>query len=395
MKVLLVNDYAAPRGGAEILTLALRDGLRARGHEVRLFTSTAGDGAPQADDRCFGTTSRWRTLLQSWNPWAGRALRRTLADFQPDVVHVRMFLTQLSPSILAPLRSVPSLAHVVWYRPVCPTGTKLLPSGAPCTERAGSVCRRAGCIPLRDYPPLMFQRRRTLRDWRSAFDRTIVNSDAVGDALRADDLPVDAVVPNGVAIHDERTEMAPVPTVTFAGRMVREKGVDVLLDAFSQVLIRHPEARLHLAGEGPERSALQARARGLGLDGAVSWPGRLPHEHLMPLRARAWVDVTPSRWAEPFGITVPEAMMLGVATIASDLGGLRDTLVDGETGLAVPAGDVKALAAALDRILGDRDLALRMGHAGRERALAEFSASIFCDRIEATYRDLISASQRA
>src|SRR5712692_8465621 len=126
MKILFVNDYAVPQGGAEILLLDLRDALRARGHDVRLFASNAGQNGScsLADYTCRGTTSRFRTLLQSGNPWAAMKLRRVLADFQPDIVQVEMFLTQLSPLILPLLRNVRSIYHVVWYRPICPLGTK-------------------------------------------------------------------------------------------------------------------------------------------------------------------------------------------------------------------------------------------------------------------------------
>ncbi len=134
MKILLINDYGSPIGGAEVLTFALRDELRRLGHDVRLFASSAGasQASSEADYLCYGTLSRFRTLLQTLNPWAFVRLRRVLQEFQPDVVHVRMFFTQLSPLILPLLRRVPALYHVVWYRPICLTGTKLLPTGSPC-----------------------------------------------------------------------------------------------------------------------------------------------------------------------------------------------------------------------------------------------------------------------
>ncbi len=102
MKILLVNDYATPTGGAELLTLVLRDGLRQRGHDARIFSSSArpSAGDNHADYECFGTTSRFRTLLQTVNPWAFWQLRQILTEFKPDVVHVTIFLTQLSPFIL-------------------------------------------------------------------------------------------------------------------------------------------------------------------------------------------------------------------------------------------------------------------------------------------------------
>src|SRR5262249_13047462 len=102
MKILLVNDYATPTGGAELLTLALRSGLRERGHDARLFASSArpGGNSSFADYECFGTTSLLRTPLQIVNPWAFWQLRRVLPPVPPGVVDVGGFFFQPSPLIL-------------------------------------------------------------------------------------------------------------------------------------------------------------------------------------------------------------------------------------------------------------------------------------------------------
>jgi len=116
MKILLINDYGTATGGAELMLLGLREGLRRQGHDARLFASSArpGPGPSSADYECVGRTTRFRTLLQTANPWAYRRLRRVLAEFRPDVVHAHIFLTQLSPLILPLLRDVPSIYHAVW-----------------------------------------------------------------------------------------------------------------------------------------------------------------------------------------------------------------------------------------------------------------------------------------
>src|SRR5712692_9414622 len=98
MKVLLVSDYAGSHvGGAELGLAILRDGLRAAGHDARLFASAAlrDREGPAADYYGFGTTSRFRTLLQTGNVAAAIQLRRVLSTLQPDVIHVNLFLTQL------------------------------------------------------------------------------------------------------------------------------------------------------------------------------------------------------------------------------------------------------------------------------------------------------------
>jgi glycosyltransferase involved in cell wall biosynthesis len=389
VKILLINDYATPTGGAELGVLTLRDGLRQQGHDVRLFASSARPGAEEsfADYECFGTTSRFRTLLQTANPWAFTRLRRVLAEFRPDVIHVRIFLTQLSPLILPLLRDVPSLYHVVWYRPICPLGTKMLPDGTACQVPAGAVCYRNHCLPLRDWLPLMLQMK-LWRRWRDAFNLIVANSEAVRGRLIAEGIEPVEVVWNGVPIQPSRPPLSSPPTVAFAGRLVREKGVDVLLRAFAKVEPHTPDVRLLVVGDGPEREALGRLIIDLGISSSVSMLGHLPRPEMERDFATAWVQVVPSRWAEPFGIVAPEAMMRGTAVVASASGGLAEIVQDSQTGFLVPPGDAGALAEALLKLLQDRELAEQMGKAGREVALARFNEQTYVDRFVGLYQTL-------
>jgi len=161
------------------------------------------------------------------------------------------------------------------------------------------------------------------------------------------------VVPNGVELPEAIGAEAEPPEILFAGRLSREKGILELVEA----------ARGHelvVAGDGPLHAQVpQAR-------------GWLPHEQLERLYDRAAIVACPSH-REGFGVVCAEAMAHGRAVVASDVGGLRDLVVDGETGLLVPPGDVPALRAALERLLGDPELRRRLGAAGRERARERFS----------------------
>jgi glycosyltransferase involved in cell wall biosynthesis len=388
MKVLLVSDYAPRFGGAEQLLFRFRDMLCQRGHDARVFTSSAG-GPAGADYTCAGTLGPFRTLLQSANPDAALRLRRVLREFRPDVVTVKLFLTQLSPLILPVLRDVPSVYHAVWYRAVCPIGTKLLPDRTPCREPHGVACLRNGCVPARDWLPLAAQMA-LLRRWRQVFRRVVANSEATRAALESGGIaPVD-VITNGVPVLAQRPRLAGPPVAAFAGRLVPEKGADVLVRAFARVHAALPHARLLIAGDGPERGRLLRLIAELGLERSVALPGHLPRATLDQQLDAAWVQAVPSVWAEPFGFTTAEAMMRGTAVIATATGA-SPTMVEGErTGVLVPALDEERLAAALLRLLTDRDLAERMGAAGRKRALAEFSDERFTDRFLALLESIRS-----
>ena len=387
MRVLLVNDYAVPVGGAEALFLLLRSELRERGHEVRLFCSRARpDGStPLSDADGFGTTSRLRTLVQCFNPGAALSLRRELRRYRPDVVHVGMFLTQLSPAILPVLSGYASVYHIQWHRPMCPLGTKMKPDGRLCADRWGRACRRARCLPRRDWLLLMSQLR-MLDAWRDTFDVLVTTSDAMRDRVAAEGWDPPEVVWNGVPAVPQRPPLADPPTIGFAGRFVPEKGPHLAVQALAALSVRFPNTRLVMVGDGPERRRLQNLAAENGLSDRITWCGRLSREEMEARLSTAWAQLVPSRWEEPFGLVAAEAAMRGTAVVASRCGALPEVVLEGVTGLLFPRDDIEALAACLSRLLDGRDLAERLGAGGRARALARFGMDTFVDRMTEIYR---------
>lgn len=391
MKILLVNDYGTLAGGAEVIVFSLRDALRARGHEVRVFASDARDGDSPilADDVCHGTTGEERTHLQCMNMAAARELRSVLARFRPDVVHVNLYLTQLSPFVLRELRGVPAVYYAQWLRAICPLGTRLLPTGQTCGQRAGTACLRSGCVPRHYWPPLMAQMLLD-RVWGRRFTRVAAISRAVVDRLSefgAPHLRDATVVHPGTPLAAPRTapEIAPVPTIVAAGRLVPEKGFDVSVKAFAVMAKSHPSARFVVLGDGPARAGLETLVADLGLASRVEFRGKLDHAETLAEIRKSWAVSVPSLWEEPFGMIAAEAQMQGVGVVASRAGGLSEIVDNGVTGHLVPPGDVAALAARLDAVCANRDATLALGSRGHERAREHFSLEAFAARFEAVY----------
>lgn len=391
MKILMINDYGTPTAGAERLMRELRDEMRSRGHTVRIFTSNAAliAGESIADDMCFGTNSRVQTLSSTINPSAARVLRRVLKEFAPDVVHIHMFLWQLSPSILPLLRDVPTVYYAMTYKAVCPTGLKWLPNGAMCEQAAGVACLSNDCITALGFAPLMLQRAL----WRSRRQhvRTVVScSHAVKNMLECDAITVDRVIWPGTPAAERRKPLSGPPTITFSGRLVREKGVDVLLKAFELVRREVGDARLCIAGAGPLDAAGHTAyshteyAPSPSANG-VNWMGQLDDASLNAMLSESWVHAAPSRWPEPFGLTASEAMMRGIAVVASRAGGLAEIVEHGVSGRLVEPGDVTDLANGLLEVLRHREVAEAMGLAARERAKQHFTISRCADQFEDVY----------
>jgi len=388
MRVLLLNDRFDQTGGSQIMTAGLRDELRWRGHDVRVMTSRAGTDDPATDYACFGSLGRLQTLTRTVNPSAVGVLRRALRDFDPDVVHARAFLTQLSPAILPLLAGRPAVMHAVMYDAVCPTGGKLLPSGQVCQSRAGWVCRQH-CLSPPAFAVLMGQRA-LWRRWRGAFDAIVANSRATADKLEAEEIgPVD-VVWNAVATTPPRPPLTDPPTLAVVARLSREKGVGVAIEALAKARQAVPDARLIVVGDGPLRDELTAMADRLGIASAVDFAGRVPHDQVSETVGGAWAQLVPSTWDEPFGLVAAEAMMRGTAAIVSDSGGLHEIVPHERAGLRPPPGDVDAWADAMQRVLTSRDLAEQWGSAAREHALQHFTIDRMVDRFEAIYQRVIA-----
>lgn len=397
MRILLLNDYGRPLGGGEVMVLTLRDELRRRGHDARLFASNAPVSSfpSDADYDCFGTTSRARALVQTANPWAAASLRRVMREFRPDVVHVTIFMTQLSPLVLPVLRGVPTVYHAVWYRYVCPTGTKMLPTFAQCHTSAGLSCLRSKCLRLREWVPLMAQHA-MVRQWADAFSAIMAVSDAVRDRLAESGIAVDDIIPAPIPIRAARPPLDGIPAVLFAGRLVPDKGVDVLLRAFSHVRRELPDARLTICGDGPARPALEALRRQLGLADAVDIHHHMLRDALEVAAHSAWVHAAPSVWDEPFGLTVAEAMMRGTAVVVSRSGGLPSVVGDLDPDCLVPPRDERALADALLAFLSDRERCERVGAAARASAITRFAPESVVDQFLQHYARLgVAASTPA
>jgi glycogen(starch) synthase len=195
--------------------------------------------------------------------------------------------------------------------------------------------------------------------------------------------PRASVVYNGIRMDDFQglePYSHPRPYILGIGRLVPQKGFDILIQAFAEAAL--PTHDLLLAGEGPELPALESLAEKLGLAGRVHFMGRAARPLAVALFKGASFFVLPSR-QEPMGIVNAEAMAAGKAVIASRTGGVPEIVKENETGLLVPPADVPALAEAIRRLGSDEPLRERMGAAGQVRAL-QFTWEV----IARSYRDI-------
>jgi glycosyltransferase involved in cell wall biosynthesis len=376
MRILHLGKYYAPqRGGMETALRLIAEGLLDAGHDVRVLVagdqacSTTDDlpGAPDALVRA-GVAATWQSQPLTLD--LVRLLRRELRIHRPDLVHLHTPNPLACAAWLAVARGArrggrhPRLA--VWHH--------------------SDIVRQRLAAPL--VRPLV---RRCLGD----ADGICVSSAALRDgaAELAGLRDRVAVIPFGIDPAPLATRPRGDGALLFVGRLVRYKGVDVLLDAIADL----PAARLDVVGDGPERAALRARAAALGLGDRVRWLGTVDDRRLADLLAGAAALVLPSRdRSETFGLSLLEAMAAGVPVIATDLPtGVRDLCRPGRTGWLVPPADAAALREAIVEVAGDPREARRRGLAGRDLVRASYTRDRLTGDLVAWYAGLLGGTGQA
>jgi glycosyltransferase involved in cell wall biosynthesis len=232
----------------------------------------------------------------------------------------------------------------------------------------------------------------------SCVDRYVAVSEDMARTLRAalDSERKVRVIHNGVALDPPamasaslRAALSPTPDrplVLTVARLHPQKGLAYLLSAATCV----PNAVFLVAGDGPQRGALEAESRRLGLGERVIFLG---HRGDVPaLLACCDLFVLPSLF-EGLPVSVLEAMAAGKPVIATAIGGTDEAVVHGETGLLVQPGDPVALAEAINVLLADISLADRFGTAGRARVEREFSAEVMVDRVTLLYDEVLATRE--
>jgi colanic acid/amylovoran biosynthesis glycosyltransferase len=160
----------------------------------------------------------------------------------------------------------------------------------------------------------------------------------------------------------------------FTGRLAGVKGVPILLEALARFRNEHADVELALAGDGPDRTRLEAEAQRLGVGDRVRFPGYQSSDHVRSLLQETDVFVLPS-FAEGVPVVLMEAMASGVPVVSTRVAGVAELVEQGVSGFVVPPGDVVALTDAIDALLADAELRGRFGAAGRRTIEREFDVA--------------------
>lgn len=211
----------------------------------------------------------------------------------------------------------------------------------------------------------MSSRYRRVKEHYAGADRMLVLTAEDADAWAGDGMTNVDHIPNALHVTPTVHPTLDLPVVACVGRLSHEKGMDLMLEVWERVSADHPDWRLHVYGGGPDEEELRAQAA--GMSGSVEFRGVVAD--VEEALVEASVFALPSR-AEGFPMSVLEAMAYGLPTVAFDCApGVRALIEDGRDGVLVPPGDTAAFAAALERLIVDRDLRRALGAAARTSVL--------------------------
>ena len=351
----------AEHGGAQSHVLDLVRGFR---HEFDLSVAVGEEGF--LTDACRAESVPVHLiphLEREIRPWSdARALSETLDLLraeQPDLIHAHTWKAGFIGRMAAHLRGIPSIytVHMWHFGPELPHSWRLF---GPALERAAAR-------------------------WS---ERTITVSHSgseVGQRYRIGPPSRMVAIHNGIGDSPQRVRHGGnrVPVVVMVARFTSLKDHETIVRAFAELKV---PARLQLVGGGPTRAATERLAAELGIADRVEFPG--DRDDVSHLLSRADIFVLASK-LDNLPISILEAMRAGLPVIASNVGGISELVVHGETGLLVPPFAVSPMVEALRELLADPGRRARLGWCGRRRYETSFSLTRMIERTRAVYTDVL------
>ncbi len=415
MRILVASDFYRPFiGGAEHQVGLLAAGLAERGHDVAIAT-VWHHGLPERERegdvdivrirswllerRAFSSDPRRRFHPPFPDPFISRRLRRLVIDGNYDVVHANGWIAYSCAAALLGTR-VPLVLSVRDYGYACAVRNLMYRQQSICSGPAPAKCLRcasghygtakgvAAVSGVFAGRHLLKRKVRAIhavsRFVASVVERDVTHGPDAGwqaPIVRIPDVAPGATVPvsrpeDGAA--SSEAALPREPFILFVGQLQRQKGLQVLLEAYAR--LASPPPLVLIGTVWPDTPAT--------FPPGVTVIREAPHAAVLAAWDRCLFGVTPSIWPDPLPGVVREAMSRGKAVIGSAVGGIVDMIDDGVTGLLVPPDDVVALSSAMERLVADPGLRDRLGTAARP-AVAAFTATAVAEEFEGLYRQAL------
>lgn len=398
MKVLHVNEHLACKGGVETYLFGLLPRLEERGVTPVVVYA---DGDPTLYGRTCHVPAVGTTGFRAER--AARAqVKMVLREEAPDVIHIHN--VQNVGALQASLEYGPTVLTTHDYRWVCPANSFFY-------KRTQEVCNRTcglGCFtatltkycltPRPQYAVYFYRRARWGIEHAERFAHVIAPSEGARAKYAASGFGGASmtVLPYFCELDPAGTPrpIPETPTITYLGRVAPNKGHEYFVEALG-----HLPKEVHgvIVGGISNQAAreLRAKAKRSGCEDQLELRGWASRDEVLALLQQTTVFVFPSLWPETLGIVGIEALSQGVPVVASDVGGVREWCVDGQTGYVVPPKDAGAIADHVRRLIADKDRLSAFGRRGIRLIRNKFSPGEHVDRLLSIYERALSPKQRS
>ena len=396
MRVLHVNDHLSESGGVETYLLSLLPALAERGIDSHLAFGTGRD-------TLLPNAVRIAAIAQAGtdhDTTCARELRQLIDRLDPDVIHVHAVQNAAGLRTLA--ESGKAVLHGHDFRPICPASNFFFKrTRTICNARCGPMCFPTTAIrhcmtPRPRAAAYVYRRVRWNLANHSRYVAVVAPSDSAAkrythagfDAERVEVIPYFCPLPP----LDEPRSLPARPTITFIGRAAYNKGWECFIELLARL---EPAVQGMMVGSFDAYAARRADrlARELGCRERLTIGAWADRSRIADIYARTTVFGFPSLWPETLGIVGIEAMSQGVPVAAFDVGGVRQWLLPGRTGEAVPAKDVAGLAEAVSGLL-DPERNIAFGRNAIQVIRDRFLRDQHLERLIATYQRIATIPDR-
>jgi len=432
MNICIATDLFPPEGGgSELSTYFLAKGLAKRGYNIIIVMPHFGRKTVYEDYNWFKII-RFRyfrapnvaffrnfvknELLYLFMP---HILKKIIRTYKIDLIHAQNILT-VPPSIIAARKTkIPVIAHIRDYWPICFRRTFIRPNGSTCDfcnpKNLIRCIRLEGLLPSFSMPislPYIFLNMAIKQFLLPQANHTIAISKAVRTLLLTRQ-PIEmlkyfsrlssqkiSVIPNIMPIPTKMLSQHELHSmrhnfkldekdmlVLYAGQLTYGKGVLILIKAFKQLLQKNPSLKLLILGKGPLAGYLEKIKDRFG--DQLQYYGFLPYGKVLKIFQMADIVVVPSIWPEALGRVNLEAMALGKPVIATNVGGIPEIITHGKDGILVDPNDPKEIESALNKLINDKTLRLRIGSEGRKTIEKRYNEAVICDQTIDVYNQVI------
>ena len=382
MKILILHNQYLIGGGEDVSTLAEVEMLRRHGHTVDLLL---------LNNKTIEHSSKWRVALDAvWSAKAYRTVLQKVRTERYDIVHVQNFFPLLSPSIFFAAKKGGAKVFLSLrnYRLLCPNA-QLFTHDAICKRCIGKTIPFAG-VTHKCYRnsfsasmvvTTMLSVHNFLRTWHKKIDGFICISEFVKTQMIEAGIPVQKLFRKyNFIVEDPGYNETPGDNFLYVGRLSPEKGVSLLLEAFSSTELTGRS--LTIIGDGPLRGKVEAAA---AQHPNIRYLGALDLGTTYRHMGQAFYLVFPSRWHEPFGRTIAEAFACGTPVIAADAGAASELITDHYNGLLFVRDNLDSLIQKIKQACGEEDYVQKRRNA-RESYLQRFT-------METNYTQLLGIYQ--